>query len=462
MSDLYWHPPFNWRRWLIILAGCLILAGLGYFAYSHYFKIPPYTVKPGDSIQGVLNEMPEGAICYIYPGTYPGALTIPRSGLTLKKTGTGQVVIDGQGAENAVLINNVADTTLENLVIRNSGGSLVALVGQKAMRNTIHRCTLLEWGLDESRAYAGAVDSIDGASCTTVDLCYIDRGNHEAVWTQNPEAISYHFSGGRHTITNNIIWGVCRDEDGNPLASQEDFGDGYPMYKFNIFDVMCGKDGINRLDFDGTTISGNHLYGAHDDMIGIQGLDRNCTISHNYIDAMGGADCIVLRGASIGPVYITDNIMVNAGMSCFKYSSWKNGAGTAEKYISRNIYYSTLSRTYTRTETTWYIPVLNASYNRFLDGEVNAEDYDNLHVDNNSVYCRSFFLCLKPDSGTNNTFTNNLFRTDDRSSCIKWFSDNTTISFTTFNNYTGGTNRWETISRPTQPTPPDAGAKLSS
>jgi hypothetical protein len=197
-------------------------------------------------------------------------------------------------------------------------------------------------------------------------------------------------------------------------------------------------------------------------MIGIQGLDRSCTISSNYIDAMGGSVCIVLRGASVGPVYVTNNIMVNSGINCIKYGSWPLGSGRAEKYISGNTYYSTLGRSYTPSEKVngeFYVAeVYLNSYSRFLDGEVNQADYDNLHVDNNWVYCRKYFLCLVPNSGNNNTFTNNHFSTLDIQYCVKWFSNSHAIDFATFNSYAGETNIWEGIPKPDEPPPPLAGA----
>jgi len=486
----------HWVRVVLIIVGSLLLlALLGYFVQSRLFKpsiptvtppvitipsptettpiptsksptvtgvTPPqeFTVIPGTSIQAVLNRMPSGSICNIQPGIYQESLVIPRSGLTLRKIGSGDVIIDGSGADNAVLIENVERTTLTDLIIQNAQGSLILITGSKAAHNTINHCTLLEWGLDEVTTYVGAVDSADGAAYTTVDSCYLYRGDHKSIWEQNVEAIGYHFSGGHHTITNNVIWGVCRDSQGIPIQLQSDFGDGFPLYKFNIQDATAGEDGKNRIDFDGTVISGNYFYGAHDDMIGVQGLDRNCTISNNYIDAMGGADCIVIRGASIGPVYIQDNICVNSGMNCFKYASWDLGSGNAVKYISSNTYYSTLSRTYVDDGSgNWYVTGLSDSYSRFIDGEVNGPDYDYLFVDRNAVFCKTYFLCLMPGSGTHNTFTNNRFSTDDPKSCVKWFSHDSTIDFENFNSYTGGTNVWETISRPRIPPSPSAGAR---
>jgi hypothetical protein len=157
-------------------------------------------------------------------------------------------------------------------------------------------------------------------------------------------------------------------------------------------------------------------------------------------------------------VYVKNNIFLNSGINCIKYASWEKGDGTAVKYISGNTYYSTLSRDYTSTQTTWYIPIISHSYNRFIDGEVNESHYDNLHVYNKRVYCNTYFLTLMPGSGQNNTFINNHFSTGNKKSCVKWFSHDTAISFETFNSYTGGTNIWEIIEKPSEPSPPQAGA----
>jgi hypothetical protein len=154
--------------------------------------------------------------------------------------------------------------------------------------------------------------------------------------------------------------------------------------------------------------------------------------------------------------------MVNSGINCIKYGSWPLGSGRAEKYISGNTYYSTLGRSYTPSEKVngeFYVAeVYLNSYSRFLDGEVNQADYDNLHVDNNWVYCRKYFLCLVPNSGNNNTFTNNHFSTLDIQYCVKWFSNSHAIDFATFNSYAGETNIWEGIPKPDEPPPPLAGA----
>jgi hypothetical protein len=231
------------RLILIIFGSVVLLASLVYFVQVKYFRPAEYTVSPGGSIQSTLDKMSSGEICHIRPGFYQEALTIPRSGLTICNGGKGPVILDGGGTANTILMENVSHTTIEGLVIQNSAGSLVKITGSQATNNTIKQCTLLEWGLDGVTPYAAAISSEEGASYTTVDLCYIDRGNHEAIWTQNPEAISFRFSGGHHLITNNIIWGVCRDSNGNPIKLQGDFGDGYPLYKFNLFDGIAGEDG---------------------------------------------------------------------------------------------------------------------------------------------------------------------------------------------------------------------------
>ena len=447
----------HWRGIVLLLLGAMILGGAIYLMVRSARPME-YIVKPGDSIQNMLNVMPEGAVCKIQPGIYKEALTIPADALTLRKDGQGDVVIDADGAVNAVLIKNVSRIVLEGLTIRNSSGSLIEITGETATHNTIRQCTLREWGLDEKVLYPGAVLSSNGAAFTTVDLCYIDRGDHEGVWTQNPEGITFHFSGGHHTITNNIIWGVCRDSQGKPIEIMPDFGDGYPLYKYNIMDAICGYDGKERQDFDDTLIKGNHFYGAHDDIIGIQGMDRNCVIEGNYIDAMGGADCIVLRGASVGPVYVRNNICLNGGMSCFKYGGWSEGPGTAVKYITDNIYYSTLKRGYLENSDIWYVQTVDTAYSRFMDGEVNDENYNNLHMEGNQSFTNRYWLTTMEGSGLNNSFKNNIFSTNDRQNCVRY--QGILMDFDTFNiKYSDGSTQWKVISMPVEPKPPKAGAR---
>jgi hypothetical protein len=96
-------------------------------------------------------------------------------------------------------------------------------------------------------------------------------------------------------------------------------------------------------------------------------------------------------------------------------------------------------------------------YSRVLDGEVNGADYDNVHMDGNQSYTRNAFVVLAPGSGLNNSFTNNHFATmSGEGSPVKWFGSY--ISFDEFNSQCSGNNQWKVISRPSEPSPPKAGA----
>ncbi len=86
-----------------------------------------------------------------------------------------------------------------------------------------------------------------------------------------PQSILFWGSSGHHKITNNIVVGVALDTDpsinlqaftqslstniyAHALTDIQDFGDGYPYYKFNLGDGMgLNEKFIQSADFDETT-----------------------------------------------------------------------------------------------------------------------------------------------------------------------------------------------------------------
>jgi nitrous oxidase accessory protein len=79
------------------------------------------TVRPGEAIQPVLDRAAAGDVVEVQAGRYDGNLVIPRP-LTLR--GVGKPTISGGMKGDTIRVNS-ADVTIEGLIVRDSGDSLV-------------------------------------------------------------------------------------------------------------------------------------------------------------------------------------------------------------------------------------------------------------------------------------------------------------------------------------------------
>lgn len=125
-------------RWLRIAAACAFaLAGAAALAATH-------TVRPGEPIQPVIDQAAAGDVVEVHRGHYLGNLRIERP-LTLR--GIGRPTLAGGGQGDTIRVT-ATDVTIEGLIVRDSGASLLEqnagiYIQPGAHRAVVRRCDIV-------------------------------------------------------------------------------------------------------------------------------------------------------------------------------------------------------------------------------------------------------------------------------------------------------------------------------
>ena len=96
--------------------------GLLLLACAGIAQAATWTVRPGEAIQPALERAAAGDVVEVQPGHYPGNLVIAKP-LTLR--GIGKPTVSG-GMQGDTIRVKSADVTIEGLIVRDSGDSLLA------------------------------------------------------------------------------------------------------------------------------------------------------------------------------------------------------------------------------------------------------------------------------------------------------------------------------------------------
>lgn len=95
----------------------------------------PVTAQPGDDLQGVLDQVPEGGTLCVAPGRYPGRLRIGRA-VTIRAESSGEVVLDAELGGTVVHVAcDRGPVVIEGLTLTGGNGSqggAVAVTGMGA------------------------------------------------------------------------------------------------------------------------------------------------------------------------------------------------------------------------------------------------------------------------------------------------------------------------------------------
>jgi len=265
-----------------------------------------YTVNPGQSIQNTLNQMSGGDILEILPGTYHGSVVISQSDITFRKSpvSSGEVVINGNGSENVISVQNVR-VTLDGLSITNSTVNGILLDGSGCRGSSITNCRITEWGLREATDSGTLCAGIQvmNAGNNLVQKCYLQRGTHDDAGCSESnysnEVMNWHGillnrSPGGHQILDNELWGASPDG------------------RHNLCDVLTNSDWAQPdSSWNDSTIARNKIFGGWDELIQIDGDCVNVTIENNYLDGMGSRAVISTNPCYSGPIYIKNNTIKN-------------------------------------------------------------------------------------------------------------------------------------------------------
>jgi hypothetical protein len=291
------------------------------------------TVSPGQSIQSVLNSMSSGDICSIMPGTYIGALTVPQSGITVRKQpgSSGEVVINANRSTYAVLMNGVSNVTLDGLTITNAGRDPVYI--ENGNDNKVLNCKLTEYGMNsDAGAGSGGVYQRGGARLT-VQGCTILPGRSRPLADYYDNYNTYIFvyqTAGGHKFLNNYMEGSWDNGGGGSTA---------------VLDGIGSAQTNSDTDFNDTLIDGNTIIGAWDDLIEADGQCRNTIISNNWLEARGARVCVSITPCETGPVHFTHNTMLDWTDLAIKEGILMGG-NAGPKYFDGNTMWSDQNRSY--------------------------------------------------------------------------------------------------------------------
>lgn len=137
------------------------------------------------TIQKAINTVTAGGTIYIKAGTYNGALTITKSGIasnyiTLLNYSTDVVIIDGDNASYAILMNPASYWRIRGLTIQNADRQGIVLMRSSAY-NVFEYLTIRDFGYmnEADRADAG-ISICDGGNNNLIQYCtfYTDRNGY--------------------------------------------------------------------------------------------------------------------------------------------------------------------------------------------------------------------------------------------------------------------------------------------
>jgi hypothetical protein len=310
---------------MVISCVALLLTGV----FSTTVSAASSTVSAGQSIQSAINSASSGDVININPGTYTGALSITKGGLTLQKTpgSSGSVIIDGNKASYAISLSNASNTVLNGLTVRNSNYTDISASDSNSCK--ILNCNIAEWALvgtsstDSNRAGI----CIGNGSGWTIQGNYMNRGNHDGPQIDSEYDDPHDISGilvmggsGEHQILDNVFYGAYQSGS---------------SWRFSVNDFLSNDDWNQpNSSWNNSTISGNQFYGSFDEVIQLDGNNNNITVTNNYIDGLGARALISVNPCYSGPVNIKDNLMKHWRSSNV---AMKMGAFTGSANGTKNI-----------------------------------------------------------------------------------------------------------------------------
>ncbi len=104
----------------MLLGGC---AGQVHAGGTKTMDTCPVTARPGDDLQGMLDQVPEGGMLCLTPGRYVGRLRIGRAA-TIRAQGRGEVVLDAEFGGTVVHVAcDRGPVVLEGLTLTGGNGS---------------------------------------------------------------------------------------------------------------------------------------------------------------------------------------------------------------------------------------------------------------------------------------------------------------------------------------------------
>ena len=306
-----------------------------YMAGAHfdYQNAYPPRVQPGDQIlvhAGVymsdrhhyMNRAPAPgylALATVFDGTYYLTQSgTPERPIVIKGAGDGEVVFDGDGAENLFNLMAANYAYFEGITVRNT--NVAFLLGNKSIAGasgfTLKHSRLMNVGRGVHTDWSGSKDFY------IADNVFIGRHDPDkmmawtgAIWEKLPgfpERLDSEYAvkvyGQGHVVAHNYIahWhdGIDMATYGNPDGTPNPVADRFPM----------------SVDF-----YENDLYNMGDNCIETDGGGRNMRVFRNrcFNTALGGLSAQPIFG---GPVYFIRNVVYNGpGSGALKYVSTPTG-----------------------------------------------------------------------------------------------------------------------------------------
>ncbi len=306
-----------------------------YMAGAHfdYQNAYPPRVQPGDQILVHAGTYLSDRHHYMNRGPAPGYLALatvfdgtyyltqsgtPERPIVIRAAGDGEVVFDGDGAENLFNLMAANYHYFEGITVRNT--NVAFLLGYKSIAGasgfTLKHSRLTNVGRGVHTDWSGSKDFY------IADNVFIGRHDHDkmmgwngAIWEKLPgfpERLDSEYAvkvyGQGHVVAHNYIahWhdGIDMATYGNPDGTPDPVADRFPM----------------SVDF-----YGNDFYNMGDNCIETDGGGRNMRVFRNrcFNTAAGGLSAQPIFG---GPVYFIRNVVYNGpGAGALKYVSTPAG-----------------------------------------------------------------------------------------------------------------------------------------
>lgn len=250
-------------------------------------------VRPGkDALREAQRGAGPGTLFLLHAGTYEGTFDVHKSGepgrpVVFRAAGDGEVVIDAQGASNAISAANLHDTWFEGLTVRNG---LKGLTASNSSRLVVRRCrfTAVTYGIVSTVNEKGDVHGLFVSDNVFEGPCTWPR-------TKGIEAArAIQVTGEGHVVCYNRIRGFADAVDTMPSA-------------------RCAAIDVHN----------NEISEMTDDGVELDFSDRNTRCFRNRLtNVFQGISAQPVHG---GPVYVHRNVLYNVSREPFKLHNSPSG-----------------------------------------------------------------------------------------------------------------------------------------
>ncbi len=251
---------------------------------------PKVDVHPGELAEALAQAQP-GHVLRLHAGVYRGTFR-PRSGapgqpIGIVGAGDGEVILDGQGANNVVSAPGLHDVIFENLTFQNA-----------------------RWGI-----------AVNGGANLVLRRCVIRDVDHGFVATRNADA-QRHILIADNVITGRSTW--PRTEGIEDRRGVQIAGTGHAVCYNRVSGFGDAIDTFSAYPCAAIDFYGNEISECTDDGIEMDYSEHNTRSFDNRLTN-------VFQGISVqpvhgGPVYIFRNAIYNVGKETFKMHNHPSGA----------------------------------------------------------------------------------------------------------------------------------------